>query len=610
MEFRMGVHLGDVTVEGERLYGDGVNIAARLERLAEPGGICVSDDVIHQVQRKLELDFDDLGEQTVKNIPDPVHAYLLRERAAAAPARPARRALVRWAVAAAIIIAAGVLALVAQRVWPPPQEPGVIAEAIPETPPLTSIAVLPFDDLSPDGNQEWLANGMAEDLIESLSRIRELRVIARTSSEVAKASGADLRTIGEQLQVGAVVEGSVRRSGDQLRVTAQFIRVADDSHLWSGRYDRKLDDVFAIQREIARDVAEAIRTELGIRGSLGGPYLERARYEPRDVRAWELVRKGWDLHTKGQASGQRELMVQALDLFRDAARIDPDYAYAHSGIMWTHYELWNQWGRLEEHKQLALEAANRLREISVGGQRLEVGGQQVLVGPQQFEARLSWHQWDFEAAEEGLAPLAKAHGHGDWGLHVFYAQVLFATGRIDEACVHWRKAAELNPIYMILQVILAVCDRVRGNYNAAIEKLEQILTLAPDAPLAAVQLGLNYHLNGMDAEALEAYVRIPEVDAEFEAALRRAFHEGGWAGLNGALVAGLAARSGDSCGPDPAIGAHLYARAGQSDEMYRCLDRAIERGPAGLWLTWHESWDPYRGDARFQAILRRVGLAD
>ena len=188
----------------------------------------------------------------------------------------------------------------------------------PSAPLLTSIAVLPFDDLSPDGDQEWLSGGIAEELIESLSRISELRIIARTSSRIAKASGADLSTIGEQLQVGAIVEGCVRRSGDQIGVTAQLIRVADASHFWSGRYDRTLDDVFAIQREIAGAVAEAIRAELGV--AITHSSLARARYMPNDVRAWELLRRGTEL----SLTFHPKKMTQAGDLYAKAIAIDPN----------------------------------------------------------------------------------------------------------------------------------------------------------------------------------------------------------------------------------------------------------------------------------------------
>jgi TolB-like protein len=185
--------------------------------------------------------------------------------------------------------------------------------------PLTAIAVLPFDDLSPGGDHAWLANGMAEELIEMLSRTEAFQVVARTSTQVAKAKGADIAAIGELLNVGSVVEGSVRSANDQLRVTVQLIRVADGYHLWSGRYDRKLDDVFAIQEEIGREVAEALRAELGVTDTHS--WISRARYQPPDVRAYEMLRKGVELYS---AFHDQESIRRAIDYFLEAIDIDPD----------------------------------------------------------------------------------------------------------------------------------------------------------------------------------------------------------------------------------------------------------------------------------------------
>ena len=199
---------------------------------------------------------------------------------------------------------------------------------------------------------------MAEELTESLSRIRELRVIGRTSSEIAKASGADLASMGEKLNVGAIVEGSVRRSGDQIRVTAQFIRVADESHLWSGRYDRTLDDVFAIQREIAQDVAEAIRTELGVGETRS--WLVAKRYAPRDVRAWELIKRAVDQRTFTKEGFRREL-----ELASAALEIDPSYAQAHAQRAWAYLFLlhFSFEPRVAETKAKARAAAERALEL-------------------------------------------------------------------------------------------------------------------------------------------------------------------------------------------------------------------------------------------------------
>ncbi len=290
MEFRIGVHLGDVAVEGERIYGDGVNVAARLEGLAEPGGICISDDVLHQVRRRLELDFDDLGEQMVKNIPDAVHAYRLRERVTAAPALP-RLSHSRIVIASGV---AAVIAIVAAGWW-------AWNLTATTTAPIRSIAVLPLENLSGDPEQEYFVDGMTEVLIADLARVGGLRVISRTSSMAYRNSGKTLPVIARELNVDAIVEGSVLRVGDRVRITAQLIQASSDEHLWSDSYERDLEDVLALQGEVAQAIAGEIELQLSRPAEPG----EAAR--PVDPGAFEAYLKGrhhWK-NARGPTSASR-----------------------------------------------------------------------------------------------------------------------------------------------------------------------------------------------------------------------------------------------------------------------------------------------------------------
>jgi adenylate cyclase len=276
MEFRIGIHLGDVTVEGERIYGSGVNIAARLQGLAEPGGICISDDVRHQVQRKLELEFEALGEQRLKNIPDPVRVFRARPTSA---------------------VSAALLPSSAERD--------------------ASVAVLPFVSMSADPDQEFFGDGMAEELINALTHIQGLRVTARTSAFSFKGTQADIATIGQRLGVAAIVEGSVRRSGDRLRITAQLVDVAGGHHLWSESYDRALNDVFDIQDEIAATIVRTIRPKLLPEGPLVPRGTENSEAYELYLRANERILRmdRWEIRT-------------AIEMLRDATELDPDYADA------------------------------------------------------------------------------------------------------------------------------------------------------------------------------------------------------------------------------------------------------------------------------------------
>jgi len=225
MEWRIGIHIGDVLIEGEDILGDGVNIAARLEGIAEPGGICISDDAFRQVRGKVEAEFVDLGEQSLKNIARPLCVY-------------------RVELAAETKL---------QAVTPPPALP---------LPDKASIAVLPFANLSGDPEQEYFADGMVEEIITALSRIRWLFVIARNSSFTYKGQAVDVKQVGRELGVRYVLEGSVRRVGGRVRITAQLIDAQSGAHLWADRFDGSLEDVFDLQDRVAISVAGIIEPEL------------------------------------------------------------------------------------------------------------------------------------------------------------------------------------------------------------------------------------------------------------------------------------------------------------------------------------------------------------
>jgi TolB-like protein/class 3 adenylate cyclase len=290
MLFRVGVNLGDVIEQDDgTIYGDGVNVAARLESLAEPGGICLSGSAHEQVEGKTDLGFQDIGEHDVKNIARPVHAYR-------------------------VVLDAQVGSVPPGRVQAPPDKP--------------SIAVLPFANLSGDPEQEYFADGISEDLITAFSGMRWLLVIARHSTFSYKGRSPDVRDVGRELGVRYVLEGSVRKGGDRIRITAQLIDAADGTHVCAHRYDRKLADIFDLQDEITLAIAGAIEPELA------QIERERARREPPDnLDAWDLCQRGlwhfWQFNKDDNAEARR--------LFRRAIEIDPRFAAAHANLSYTHY---------------------------------------------------------------------------------------------------------------------------------------------------------------------------------------------------------------------------------------------------------------------------------
>jgi TolB-like protein/class 3 adenylate cyclase len=262
MEFRIGINLGDVIDEEDRIYGDGVNIAARLEGLADPGGICISKTAFDQIETKLPLGYEYLGEQSVKNIAKPVRAYkvLMDPRVITSGEIEKKRVMPPWSKKSALAVGIAIIIIfMALGIWNF-YLGGRLTK--PTTCGKASIVVLPFTNLSNDPEQEYFSDGITEELIGALAKVKKLKVISRTSAFYYKGKDVDLRTIGEKLNVDNVLEGSVRKSGNKLRITAQLISVADDTHIWSESYDREMKDMFDIQDEISKAVVKNLKVEL------------------------------------------------------------------------------------------------------------------------------------------------------------------------------------------------------------------------------------------------------------------------------------------------------------------------------------------------------------
>jgi adenylate cyclase len=312
--FRIGINLGDVIVEEHDIFGDGVNVAARLEALAEPGGICISRVVRDQIRDKLDFALDDMGEQQVKNIARPVRAY--RIGLGQRPPAPAS--------------AAPVLAL--------PDKP--------------SIAVLPFQNMSGDPEQEYFTDGMVEEIITSLARIRWLFVIARNSSFTYKGQAVDVKRVGRELGVRYVLEGSVRKGGDRVRITAQLIDALSDAHLWADRFDGSLEDVFELQDEVASSVAGVIEP------ALQAAEIRRSAERPTsDLTAYDLYLRALPLYE----SGERNQTVEALELLGQAIGRDPRYSLALALAAQCHAHLHvSDWTDDPElHRRRAVDLAQR-----------------------------------------------------------------------------------------------------------------------------------------------------------------------------------------------------------------------------------------------------------
>jgi TolB-like protein len=368
MEFRIGINLGDVVEEEGRIYGDGVNIAARIEGLADGGGICISGTVFDQVKNKVGLEYDYLGKKTVKNITEPVRVYRVLSIPGAAAHRvvQAKRALERkWHKAALAVTAIGFVAAAAA-VWYfyfQPSHPRVevasvekMAYPLPDKP---SIAVLPFVNMSEDTGQEYFSDGITEDLITDLSKISGLFVIARNSVFAYKKKPVKIRHVAEELGVRYVLEGSVRRAGDQVRINAQLIDATTGGHLWAERYDGKMENVFTLQDRITQKIVSALQLRL-----TAGEEKQITRKETDSAEAYEAFLKGFAYYRFKTPDD----FEQAIPFFEEAINKDPKYSRAYAVLADIYWEIakmaWNKW--LDRHDtsraQILVKAENYLQE--------------------------------------------------------------------------------------------------------------------------------------------------------------------------------------------------------------------------------------------------------
>jgi len=323
MEFRIGINLGDVIQEGERIYGDGVNIAARLEGLADPGGICISGSAYEQIENKLALGYEYIGEHTVKNIVKPVRVYKVpTEPEVIQKIAEKKRPAPRWPRAAlAVVIALGVVAggvalWKSYRTTPsPPIETASVEKMAYPLPDKPSIAVLPFNNLSGDPGQEYFSDGLTEEIIAALSSVPKLFVIARNSTFTYKGKPVKVQQVAEELGVRYVLEGSVRKAGDRIRITAQLIDALNGRHLWAKSYDRNLRDIFAVQDEITKNIITAMQVKL-----TAGEEVKAAAKGTKNLEAYLKYLQAYELVNRMNP----ESNALAKQLAEEAITLDPE----------------------------------------------------------------------------------------------------------------------------------------------------------------------------------------------------------------------------------------------------------------------------------------------
>jgi TolB-like protein/class 3 adenylate cyclase len=574
LSLRIGIHLGDVLFEGGRVYGDGVNVASRIRPLAEPGGVAVSEPVFDLVKNQAGIELTPLGTHELKNVARPLAVYAVTGSAAAPTRAPGNRPRLRRAAIGAALAVTAAAALFLARDWRPASPTGP-----------ASVAVLPFDDMSPNGDQEYFADGMTEEIINALARLPDLRVVARTSAFAFKGKDADIRTIGERLGVKNVVEGSVRRSGERLRVTAQLISVADGYHLWSETYDRDVADVFAIQEEVATKVAEALSVRIGGRSLAQKP--------PPDPRAYELYLTGRQIFALRSEDSLRSASLY----FEQALALSPSYAPALSGLadaltLLSVYGFDTSPGVLERAREAA-QAAVRADPL--------LGEAHASLGRQQYAGST----WDWEGAERHLRrALELSPGYAT--AHMWYSEVLRATGRVAEGSAEIQRALELDPFSPVFLWNAGRFAAEAGDYERGIELGKRAVDLSPEFLLARVHLSDFYAAAGRENEAAETLLATVPLAAQGE--LRSAYAAGGPKALLEPFLRFEQERSGKPCGFRASVGASLYAQLGDSDGVFRCLQEGARTGDS--LPSRSPLFAPYRSDPRWAAYLQAINLRE
>ncbi len=601
VQVRIGIHVGDIVHRQGDVLGDGVNIASRIEPLAEPGGICISVDVARQIQHNLEATVVRVGEAELKNVEVPFEIcriVLPWERAARpnlnSETRQKRRlrtflpARIAWAGGLLVVGAVLVVSLVHWFKWargqtaPLAQSPEMSAK---------SVAVLPFLNLSADKADEYLSDGMTEELLNVLAKVPGLRVPGRSSSFAFKGKNEEdiFRKVGEQLHVIAVLEGSVRRAGSQLRITAQLINVADGFHLWSDTFDRDMTNIFVVQTEVAQQVAAALKLQLGMADA------QRLHARPTEnLAAYELYLKGrFCLYQYGeQSSGQ------AIEYFNQAIALDPAFAKAYAGLAGTYAFMSSMY--LSPREAMPLAKSHVLKALELDPTLAEAHHSYATIK--------WWGDWDFPGAQREFDRALELNPN-EAVVYGDYADFLANLGRFDEALQKAQKAVQLSPFDGPLHVAWAY--HYMRRYDLAAEWAQRALKHDPNSAVAHQSL----------AEVYLAQARFEEAISESKRALELA-GDHGWSLAHLAISLARGGKKEEARKyleeidrlrtekyVSPVRIAELYEALGERENAIRFLRTAYEeRCDHLLLMKVDPGFDTLRPDRRFVDLLKNLGL--
>ena len=549
---RIGLHLGDVVESRGDISGDAVNIASRIQSLAEDGGVSLTRQVYDQVQNKFDLPLKSLGSKSLKNVNASLEVY---------------RMVLPWE-----------------------KEQKRTAAQLDTS----RVAVLPFANMSPDPGDSYFADGITEEIISTLSGVSGLNVISRTSVMGYKGTAKRVKEIGSELEAGSVLEGSFRKAGNRIRVTAQLIDVRDDRHVWTHSYDRNLDDVFGVQTDIAKQVSDALRVRIL------APEIDRIDKKPTEsTKAYNLYLHGrYHLNKRGI-----EDINRAAEYFAQAVKEDARFALGHAGLADCHELLAGNWGidTKGNHERAKIEAATALdldRDLA------EAHATRGLI---------LYHDYDFKGAEQEIKKAIELKPSYATA-HQWYFHVLKAESRWNEALKQIERAVELDPFSQIINLNHADYYESTRDYDKALELNEKALELDLNFATAHFQLAVTYAKMKRSEDARreskigvelvqEAYPKMQErIEAFFayigrdEERVRR-------------LLPGLEASFGEplAASASEIAGYHIYL--GEVDSGFEWLEKSYSRKESELLdISFDETFDGVRNDPRYQNLLKRLGL--
>jgi len=546
---RIGIHVGDVVHAGGDILGDAVNVSSRIEPLASPGGVCISEQVYDHVRNKLGIPFERMEEKTLKNVSLPIEVYRITMP------------------------------------WEPREERKESNDA-------RRIAVLPLKNMSPDPNDEYFADGMTEELITSLSSLRELTVIARTSVMQYKNAPKRIADIGRELNVGTLIEGSIRKAGNKVRITVQLIDARNEGHLWAQNYDKQLDDVFAIQSEVAEGVAETLKVQL--------MESERRRIErgsTKNTEAHTLFLQGNFYWNKRTTEG----LNKAIELYQRAVQLDPAFALGYAGLAMAYHVAA---ANLNEEPALFFPKA---REYALKALSLDSGlaeAHTVLAGhAEDYERDLVKAEGEFKLAIELNPNYPTAH---QW-----YSHILGWEKRWDEASRELGRALELSPLSLIINLNDADYHYFRREYEKGVEICKKLIEMDPAFPFTHRTLIRCYAAKGLFTDALAALDTYSKIAPPRESKLEYAYVYASMGRREDCqrLLDELTGSRTQTWG-DPATISSIYFLIGDADAGFEWMENAYASYDRLLYtMAVTPELDNLRSDRRYLAMLEKMGLA-